>query len=334
LSLREPKPAWREVPLALREKLATLVGDTIASADIVWGGYGPSATFALTTAAGKRFFCKGTHPGQTELGHQALLGERRNYERLPQIAQFGPAYLGGADHDDWHMAVLEHVPRAGTVPPWTDAAARQALALIARFHAAAPAQVARTLAPFVQSAMMQHEQGWNSLLNDAAARARFLALFEDAGAAGRWFARHGERFAELESQAASLGGPASWLHLDIRSDNLVFAENGRLVLVDWPMLAYGPVLFDVAAFLPSLEGEGGPCCAEGLRLYEQLSGIAFEPFDVATAVADVAGYFAARAGELGIAALPRLRGIQKLQLFPALRWLSSCLAIDEPPPGW
>ena len=331
MTARAPKPAWADVPEALRVKLGLLLGEPIASGEIVWGGYGPSATFVLTTPSGRRIFCKGTHPGQTELGHQALLSERRKYERLPELARFGPAYLGGADHESWHMALLEYVPPGRSVPPWTGDTAEQVLRLLAGFHAGAPEHAARELRPFAQSIEATNRQSWQSLRTDAPSRARFVALFEDQSLAQRWFDRHIQIIAGLEAQAAATGGPRSWLHMDIRSDNLVFARDGRLFLVDWPMLVFGPVVVDIAGFLPSVEGEGGPRCAEMLRRYETLAGKAFDPSDVAKAVAYVSGYFAARAGEAAIAGLPRLRWIQKLQLFPALRWLCELAGMEALP---
>jgi len=327
LTVREPKPSWQDVPEALRQSLERIAGAPIADAQIIWGGYGPSATFVLTTATGERLFCKGTHPGQTELGHRALLRERQNYERFAQIAQFGPAYRGGADHGDWHLAVLDFVPRRYSVPPWTAEALAAAFALIVRLHRDAPVDDAPR--PLAELLGEQLAQGWTSLLCDAAARERFLALFANGGDAAHWFARHGERLADMAANVAAVGGPRSWVHMDIRSDNLVFAE--RAMLVDWPSLSHGAVLVDVAGFLPSLEGEGGPCCADALRRYEDEAGVRFAAEDVAVAAAFVAGFFAARAGEPEIAGLPRLRWVQRLQLFPALRWLCQAARIGLPP---
>jgi hypothetical protein len=90
-------------------------------------------------------------------------------------------------------------------------------------------------------------------------------------------------------------------------------------------------LIDIAFFLPSLAGQGGSTCAECLKLYEQAARITFAPDDVAAAATVVSGFFAARAGLPEIAALPRLRWIQKLQLFPALDWLSDMLGIEHLP---
>jgi hypothetical protein len=69
---RESKPAWADVPPQLKEELATLAGGPIADAAVAWGGYGPSATFILTTADRRKLFCKGTHPGFTEAGKVAF----------------------------------------------------------------------------------------------------------------------------------------------------------------------------------------------------------------------------------------------------------------------
>ena len=59
---REAKPGWHEVPVALCAMIEAIVGEPVASAETVWGGFGPTASFALTTASGARYFCKGTHP--------------------------------------------------------------------------------------------------------------------------------------------------------------------------------------------------------------------------------------------------------------------------------
>jgi hypothetical protein len=117
----------------------------------------------------------------------------------------------------------------------------------------------------------------------------------------------------------------------VRSDNLLFHTADVPMVIDFPFLAQGPTLMDVAFFLPSVAGEGGPAAAEGLLLYEEASEHRFAPRDLAITVATVAGFFAARAGQPDIPGLPRLRWVQKLQLFPSLRWLSQMMEIDSPP---
>jgi len=333
-SVREDKPEWAAVPETLRRKIEGVIGSAVTDAQIVWGGFGPSATFVLTAADSVRYFCKGAHPGQTTFGHTALQRERYNYEHYPELAAFGPRYLGAADDGDWQMAVLDYAPRVQAVPPWTDDAVSRVMRLIADFHRATPERAARKLTRIEDLGgfnLFRVTEGWVSLAKLPEAQAGFAALFTYEDAALNWVRRYGTRLAELETQADSTGGPRGWVHLDIRSDNLVFAADGRVNLVDWPILAYGPQLIDVAFFLPSLAGEGGPDCATGLRLYEKASSIAFAPRDVTIAAVTVAGFFAARAGEAEIPQLPRLRWVQKLQLFPALDWVCQCLGLEALP---
>ncbi len=321
---REPKPAWHDVPAALRGRVETIIGARVVADEIAWGGFGPTATFVLT-AAGRKVFVKGTHPGNTERGHAAMLRECRNLQDFPELAAFGPAFLGLAEAEGWHLAVLDCVARETAVPPWTPQAVTETMRLIADFHAATPARAAHQLGTRSASDLLAQEENWHSL-RDAGVRARFAALFASPPAVERWFESNLGRLIALKDRAAALGGPQGWMHMDIRSDNLIFGA--RPVLVDWPALSFGPQLLDIAFFLPSLAGEGGPPCAEGLALYEAAADTHFAADDIAMAAAAVAGFFAARAGEHEIAALPRLRWVQKLQLFPALDWLCACLGLE------
>jgi hypothetical protein len=327
---REPKPAWADVPEALRAKIAAIIGEPIIDGEIAWGGFGPTASFVLTTDSGAKHFCKGTHPGNTAEGHAGVIRECENLAAFPELARLGAAFRGRADGDGWHLMVLEHVSRAANVPPWSPDAIARVMALVAAFHRATPERVEAILHDRWASDLIAKAQNWHTLRDKAEARDGFIALFANGAAASRWLDAHLEKFAALKDRGPEIGGPRGWAHMDIRSDNLIFAD-GRVLLIDWPVLSYGPQLLDIAFFLPSLAGQGGPSCAEGLRLYERAAGITFTADDVAAAAAVVAGFFAARAGEPEIPALPRLRWIQKLQLFPALDWLSDCLGVTRPP---
>ncbi|MGO9453995.1 MAG: aminoglycoside phosphotransferase family protein [Candidatus Binataceae bacterium] len=331
---RESKPTWSDVPQQAKDALARIVEGSIADATIAWGGYGPSATFILRTADGRKFFCKGIYPELNEVGKAAFHSELSHYRSIPELRQFGPAFHGEARHEGWHLLVLDCVERTLEVPPWSEAAFHSAIAMLARFHSGSPAS-ARELLPIAEEqfefmALYRAENGWKSLANPVP-RAGFLALFSDHATASRWLDPHVDDFIALEAQAVHIGGPRSWVHHDVRSDNLIFHGADAPLLVDFPYLAYGPTLMDVAFFLPSVSGEGGPSPMEGLRLYEHMSGYRFAARDAAIVVATVAGFFAARAGLAEIPDLPRLRHVQKLQLFPSLTWLSEVMEIDPPP---
>lgn len=327
---REPKPDWHDVPEALGAKIDTLIGEPVIRGETVWGGFGPTASFVLTTKSGARFFCKGTHPGNTKEGHAAVLREVENLKAFPELTRFGAPLHGSVEGDGWHLMVLEHVPRTMNVPPWKPEAVKQVMAQIAGFHRATPERAEAVLHDRWASDLIAKAQNWHTLRDKPDVRTGFIALFEDETAAARWLDAHLARLITLKERGPDIGGPRGWAHMDIRSDNLIFAA-GRVLLIDWPVLSYGAQLLDIAFFLPSLAGQGGPSCAEGLKLYERAAGVTFTPDDISVAAAVVAGFFAARAGSPEIAALPRLRWIQKLQLFPALDWLSDCLGVERPP---
>lgn len=332
-AIRENKPSWADLPARLVESLEDLLHSRISEATPVWGGYGPSATFAIRTENGRGYFCKGTHPGHTEEGGSAIRRERAVYEAFPELQRFAPRYHGFAQEGAWQFLILDAIESRQRVPPWTDGAFRQVTEMLARFHRSMPATARSTFKAldviFAPNLCAIHS-GWKSLSENPSRRTAFLSLFADPSAAGRWLGRHIESFVQLESMAAQLGGPFSWIHQDIRSDNILFKEDTEILLADWPYLGYGPILIDVAFFLPSVWGEGGPSAMGGLREYERQSGLYFSERDIQIAVATVAGFFAARAGEPEIPGLPRLRWVQRLQLFPSLEWLSQVAGVEPP----
>ncbi|HYY74719.1 MAG TPA: hypothetical protein VE644_00190 [Gaiellaceae bacterium] len=106
------------------------------------------------------------------------------------------------------------------------------------------------------------------------------------------------------------------LHLDVRSDNICFRE-GRALLVDWSWAVRGNPVLDLAAWLPSLEAEGGPPPEAVLP-------------EAPEAAAFMSGFFAARAGLPRIPTAPHVREVQLAQLRTALPWAARALGLPEP----
>ena len=119
---------------------------------------------------------------------------------------------------------------------------------------------------------------------------------------------------EAERQAPLEG--SDLLHLDIRSDNICFAGS-RTLLVDWNMACLGNGLLDVAAWLPSLQAEGGPEPEQILPHAPELAAV-------------VSGYFAARAGLPRIEKAPQVREAQLQQLRTSLPWVVRSLKLPAP----
>ena len=332
--IREPKPTWRSVPLPVRQRIEEIAGGRVMRGSRVWGGYGPSATFVLTLEDGGSVFVKGSHPRHTTVGIAATEIEERVYREIDVIRPWAPRFLGSVEDGPWRMLVLEDLSSGEKMLPWTTAKLRAAIESLAQFHRASqdydpPAWVpAYNASSFLN--LFKIEEGRPTIAGETDSRSRFLHLFADTREAEAWTEAALPRLLDAARGAASIGGPAGLVHMDVRSDNLIF-QGGRAILLDWPYLAHGPVLWDTAAFFPSIDGEGGATPEEALLLYESALGVSFDPSDIAAAASLIAGFFATRAGLPDVPVLPRLRTVQKMQLFPSLRWAARLLSLPPPP---
>jgi hypothetical protein len=132
----EAKPPWRSIPHAVRQRVHEVLGAAVSRGSRVWGGYGPTPTFRLTLADGRRVFFKGTNRASNDFARGALVREERVYRELSGvIGPWAPRFYAAFQHDDWHVLLLEDVgPK--TVPPWAPAITRRVAHAYADFHAA------------------------------------------------------------------------------------------------------------------------------------------------------------------------------------------------------
>jgi hypothetical protein len=208
---------------------------------------------------------------------------------------------------DGEVLVLEDLSQATWPPPWSSdgvAAVRAGLDELSRVTPPPGLPPLEDLTPDVV------DSGWPAVREDPQP---FLSL----GLCSRaWL---DAALAELEAAAAAaeFGGEAL-VHVDIRSDNLC-VRDGQALFVDWNWASVGNPLFDLAAWLPSLTGEGGPLPE---HLLPGSAGAAF--------AAVLAGFFCARAGRPAPPELPRLRVLQRLQAEPALMWAARALGLPPP----
>lgn len=328
--MREKKPYWRQVPQFLQDQVGALVGSPVKRAVRVFGGYGPSATFRATLADGRRVFIKGAGIGATEHHWTVLPREQRHYETLPALHRIGPRYWGAVTAPGWHLLVLEDLTGTTIVPPWTRTLAQSAMENVAHFHL----DGLRESVPVRPFPTEGFTSNWARLAADATLASNFLSLFRShQRQTAAWLHRALPRLVAAEQYLVRQDQPWGLIHMDLRSDNLRFRQ-GTLVLFDWADACYGPLLFDVAGFLPSIEAEGGPRAPELASVYlntMRKGGIVFPDYGLGAAATGVAGYFATRAGEPPIPALPRLRAVQRAQLSRALPWASTLLGLDSPP---
>jgi hypothetical protein len=326
---REPKPFWREVPQELKEDIANVLGAPVRRAVRIFGGFGPSATFRLFLADGRTAFAKGAGVRATEHHWNVLPREEHAYRDVRAIRAWAPTYFGSVRCAGWHLLLLEDLRGVAWVPPWTEDLAFRAIHDVAAFHTSGlsePADLPRLGDAFAEN--------WTSVARGGEDRDGLLHLFGDqAPAAEVWLDASLPVLRAAEGDLMRPDQPWGLLHSDIRSDNLAFRQ-GRLVLFDWADICHGPIVFDIAAFLPSVESEGGPRALHLVEGYIKAlaeQGVTMPAWAFPSAASAVAGYFASRAGRTPLPGLPRLRSIQSAQLRFALPLAAAALGLPQPP---
>jgi aminoglycoside phosphotransferase (APT) family kinase protein len=73
-----------------------------------------------------------------------------------------------------------------------------------------------------------------------------------------WSLRHLDELAALEAEVADAVVGDTLVHLDIRADNILLTDDGRVYFVDWPHAHVGAAWLDAVAFAPSVTMQGGP----------------------------------------------------------------------------
>ena len=224
---------------------------------------------------------------------------RAEYRIYSQVTRgYLPRLLGWDDDGESPLLVLEDLSAADWPPPWHPSQVDQVLKTLAEIRET-PAP------PGIPPLDRSDLAGWSLLAEDPTP---FLAL--GLCSAG-WLQEALPALVEAERHAPLAG--SDLLHLDMRSDNICFAGN-RTLVVDWNMACLGNGPLDVAAWLPSLQAEGGPEPEQILPHAPELAAV-------------VSGFVAARAGLPRIEKAPRVREVQLQQLRTALPWVVRALRL-------
>ena len=133
-----------------------------------------------------------------------------------------------------------------------------------------------------------------------------------------WCVRNLDGLADLESRWVDAASGDTLLHLDLRADNMLVADD-RVWLVDWPWAARGAPAFDLVAFAPSVAMQGGPEPRDLLAMSRY--GRQADPDAVTVLAATITGYFLTHALRAPDPGLPTVRAFQAAQGAVALRWL-------------
>lgn len=267
------------------------------------GGFSPGIAARVTLDDGRRVFVKAVGPEPNELSPGLHRREIEIVSSLPDGVPV-PRLLWSYD-DQWVVLALEDVAGREPAQPWRADELERVLATADRLERmltpspVATEPVGETLAAVINS--------WH-LLRD-----------EPPAGLDEWSLRHADELAALEADVAEVVVGDTLVHLDIRADNILLTDDGRVYFVDWPHARVGPAWLDAVAFAPSVAMQGGP---EPEHVLARWPGArTADPDAVNAALASVAGFFTHRALLPPAPGLPTLRPFQAAQGEVARRWL-------------
>jgi hypothetical protein len=296
---------WAEAPAAVRTWAARVGGGVPATARDMSGGFSPGATAVLDCPRGAIFVKAvgaGLNPESPELHRREAVVSAS----LPAEPEF-PRLLDVYDDGDWVALAFVAIDGRPPTHPWDQLELRVAVRALDALHEALTPNPVAGIEPAAER-LHRLLGGW----------AEMAAMAQPPAGLDEWSSRNLSRLAELESGWPNALAGSTLLHCDVRSDNLLVTGAG-VVFVDWPHACVGAPVFDLVAWAPSVQLEGGPAPEELLAL--SATGSAVDREAVAPLVAAFGGFLVGHSLQPSPPGLPTLRAFQAAQGAVALAWV-------------
>ncbi len=299
---------WSEIPERVRAAVEDQLGSPVVSAASQSAGFSPGVAARLRTEDGRRFFAKAAGPEPNPLTPAAHRREARVTAALPEEAPV-PRLLLSHDEGGWIVLVFEDVEGRNPAVPWRSSELDRTLDTLASLsELLTPSPLPPGLVGVVGDWEVICGRHWRKLESERPASL-------DA-----WSTRHLDRLAHLEAEAPAAATGNTLLHLDLRADNLLLSQDGRILVVDWPHARVGAPWVDAVFFAPSVAMQGGPRPEELVAQHPH--GHRVDSDALTAVVAAVAGFFTREGLQPAPPGLPTLQPFQVSQGEVARDWLA------------
>jgi aminoglycoside phosphotransferase (APT) family kinase protein len=222
-----------------------------------------------------------------------------------------PVLLGCYDEGDWIALVMQDIAGRQPVTPWVSgelAGALAALEALASAGTPAPPIVSERPA----GALLGNEfGGWNTVAGDPPPDL------------DPWAAANLDRLIDLAARGVTAVRGDTLSHTDIRADNLLIDDAGRVTIVDWPWAMTASAWFDTLCLAMNVRLHGGDV-ADALLARSPLTASA-DPDDVTAVLAGLAGGFVDLARRPPPPGMPTVRAFQRRHAALLLDWVRNRL---------
>ncbi|MFN8099628.1 MAG: phosphotransferase [Dermatophilaceae bacterium] len=247
------RPAWAELPPAVREGVGACAGGVVVGAEApVGSGFTGSFAGLVHLADGRSVFAKAAGPAMPH----AVGALRREAEVLAVVDPLTcvPRLVGWADvaTDDgtWVVLVLEPIDGRHPGMPWTDTDVRAVHDACVEIVGLTPERIDRL--------------GLVSLVADMADAWGIDGVYAGLASGERpWPTGLApvppERLREAEVLVTRAGTAlvgTALSHNDIRPDNLLLTADGRAIVLDWNWVRAAPAWFDFVCMWPQMAADG------------------------------------------------------------------------------
>jgi hypothetical protein len=232
---------WPHLPPGVRALVEERCGGPVVEAESQGAGFTPGFASVLTCADGSRHFVKAASARAQRAFAEAYREEARKLAALPAGAP-APRLEWLHDADDWVVLGIEHVPARQPGRPWTDAdLARCVTTLEDMADALTPAPAGLHTDDFATE-FAGLPTYWERIIADA----------PDLPG----FADHAEEAAGLAAGFAEVTAGGTLVHTDVRDDNFLLADDGRVLLCDWNWPVLGAPWIDTVMLMIGPRGDG------------------------------------------------------------------------------
>ncbi|WP_323791045.1 phosphotransferase [Nocardioides sp.] len=289
---------WAHLPPALRDLIADRCGSLVVSAVSQRSGFTPGFASVLLCEDGTRHFVKAASLKAQRVFAEAYREEARKAGALPPgIA--ATRLLWTHDADGWVVLGFEHVTARAPHRPWTHADLTRCLDALA--------ETARALTPPPPGL---------DLVDAEVEFADWPAKWDHTLAT--FALPSGVEAAALATRHAEVVGGDTVLHCDVRDDNLLLTDDGRVLLCDWNWPLRGAAWLDSLILLVGPRGDGLDV-EEVLATHPTFAEVEPEAVDIMLAL--LTGYFLTHSDQPVPSSSPYLRDHQLWQGEACWEWL-------------
>ncbi|SDS69954.1 phosphotransferase family protein [Actinopolymorpha singaporensis] len=310
------RPQWADLPEPLRDRIAErLGGDVVATASqgsgftpgfasrLAYGGTGGGT--GSGTGGTRRAFVKAVSADRSPAIADSYRAEARIAARIPSAAPV-PALRWTLEEFDWVVLCFDDVPGRPPARPWKPNELTDVLTALTA--------LAEVMTPAPEGLVVPQAGDW--LAEDFGYWRR---LARASGADGSTVDPQVAELATLEEAAPAALAGDSVVHCDLRDDNVILGDDGRVWFCDWNWPSRGPAWLDLVTVLISACGDGYDATAllSAHPLGENADGDAVD-----AVLAGLAGYFADSSLQPAVSGSPYLRAHQAWYAQATLSWLA------------